>query len=329
MPYQHEKQVAIRAVTAAAQLCEQIRREQNALAITKPDRSPVTIADFGAQAVICQALAAAFPHDPVVGEEDSALLQRADMTERLSQVANYVKNQISDANPEAVTAWIDRGNGKVAPRYWTLDPIDGTKGYLRGDQYAIALGLVEEGDLKLGIMGCPAIPVDPTQPDGERGVLFVGVRNQGTTVIPLAGGEPRQICVSNTSNGDAHRLVESVESAHGNTSLQQEVTRLLGFTAPPLRMDSMVKYGVIAWGEAALYLRLPSPLSSPKRQNIWDHAAGAIVLEEAGGRVTDMYGRRLDFSCGSKLVNNQGIIASNGAIHEAVLATVKQCIKAN
>ncbi|NET59931.1 MAG: 3'(2'),5'-bisphosphate nucleotidase, partial [Symploca sp. SIO2E6] len=89
-----------------------------------------------------------------------------------------------------------------------------------------------------------------------------------------------------------------------------------------LQLDSMAKYGVVARGEAALYIRLPFPLTSQKRQNIWDHAAGAIVLEEAGGRVTDMYGQPLDFSCGVKLFNNQGIIASNGVIHEVVVAAV-------
>jgi 3'(2'), 5'-bisphosphate nucleotidase len=71
-------------------------------------------------------------------------------------------------------------------------------------------------------------------------------------------------------------------------------------------------------------MRFPVPKFPDRRQNTWDHAAGAIVVEEAGGRVTDMYGHPLDFSFGIKLINNQGIIASNGAIHEAVLAAVAQ-----
>jgi 3'(2'), 5'-bisphosphate nucleotidase len=326
MLYEREKQVAITTVTAAAKLCEQVRREQGSSAIAKPDRSPVTVADFGSQAVICQALEVAFPSDSVIGEEDSTLLSSPEMTERLALVTKYVQAQVSGATPEAVTAWIDRGNGEVESRYWTLDPIDGTKGYLRGDQYAIALALVEGGEVKLGVLGCPALPVDAAQPNGERGVLFVAVQGQGTMMIPLNGGQPQPIQASSAYVGFL-RLVESVESQHGNLALQEAVAQAAGLSASVLRMDSQAKYGVVARGEAALYIRLPLPQFSNRRENTWDHAAGAIVVEEAGGRVTDMYGQPLDFSFGTQLVNNRGIIASNGAIHEAVLAAVAQRAK--
>ncbi len=321
MLYEREKQVAITAVTAAANLCEQVRREQGSLAIAKPDRSPVTVADFGSQAVICQALGEAFPTDSVIGEEDSTLLRTR--TEQLAQVTQYVQAQISSATPEAVTAWIDRGNAEVASRYWTLDPIDGTKGYIRGDQYAVALALVEAGEVKLGLLGCPALPVDAAQPNGDRGVLFVAVRGQGTMMIPLNGGEPQLIQATSADVGFL-RLAESVESQHGNLALQEAVAQAIGLSAPVLHMDSQAKYGVVARGEAALYIRIPLPQFSDMKENTWDHAAGAIVVEEAGGQVTDLYGQPLDFSFGTKLLNNQGIIASNGAIHEAVLAAVAQ-----
>jgi 3'(2'), 5'-bisphosphate nucleotidase len=319
MLYEREKQVAIAAVTAAGNLCEQVRREQDSLAIAKPDSSPVTVADFGAQAVICQALAEAFPTDCVIGEEDSSLLRTR--TEQLAQVTKYVQAQLPSATQEAVTDWIDRGNGKVEPRYWTLDPIDGTTGYVRGDQYAVALALVEAGEVKLGVLGCPALHVDAAQPDGKRGVLFVAVKGQGTMMIPMNGGQP-QLIQATSANINFLRLVESVESQHGNLALQEVVAQSVGLHASVLKMDSQAKYGVIARGEAALYIRLPLPQFSHRRENTWDHAAGAIVVEEAGGRVTDLYGQPLDFSCGIKLLNNQGIIASNGAIHEAVLAAV-------
>ena len=326
MLYEREKQIAITAVAAAANLCEQVRGEQGSLAIEKPDRSPVTVADFGAQAVICQALSTAFPTDSVIGEEDSTLLKLPETNDRLAQVTHYVQTQIPNATPEQVAAWIDWGNGKVESRYWTLDPSDGTKGYIRGDQYAIALALVEAGEVKLGVLGCPALPVDPAEPNGERGVLFVAVRGQGTTMIPLRNGEPQPIQTSNT-NEAFFRLVESVESRHDNLPLQEAIAQSVGLNAPVLNLDSQVKYGVVARGEAALYIRLLSPEFLEKRENTWDHAAGAIVVEEAGGRVTDIHGQPLDFSFGTKLLNNQGIIASNGAIHEAVLAAVAQGIK--
>ncbi|HEY9672332.1 MAG TPA: 3'(2'),5'-bisphosphate nucleotidase [Waterburya sp.] len=326
MLYEEEKQVAIAAVTAAAHLCEQVRRERGSLAITKPDSSPVTVADFGSQAVICQALVEAFPSDSIIGEEDSTLLRTR--TEQLAQVTQYVQTQISSATPESVAAWIDRGNGQVASRYWTLDPIDGTKGYVRGDQYAVALALVEGSEVKLGVLGCPALPADIAYPEQERGVLFVAVRGEGTTMIPLDGGAPRPIYVKHSDDVSSLRLIASVEPGHSNAPLQAAVTQAVGLSASPVRLDSQAKYGVVARGEAALYLRLPFSPASQKRQNTWDHAAGTIVVEEAGGRVTDMYGKPLDFSCGTKLANNQGIIASNGVIHEAVLAAIAQQINA-
>ncbi|MGB7443313.1 MAG: 3'(2'),5'-bisphosphate nucleotidase [Coleofasciculaceae cyanobacterium] len=319
MSYQREKKVAIAAVTAAANLCQQVRQEQGSQPMTKADSSPVTIADFGAQAIICQALAESFPADSVVGEEDSAMLRSPSHQEQLAQVTKYVQAQIAGATSEAVRTWIDRGNGEVATRYWTLDPIDGTKGYIRGDQYAIALALVEEGDLKLGILGCPALLVNPTKPDGERGVLFVAVRGEGTVMMPLNRGEVKKIQVT-----DSQRVAEGVEPGHGNQAVQEAVVKAVGLTAPSVRIDSQAKYGVVARGEAALYIRLPSLQSPNKKQNIWDHAAGAIVVEEAGGKVTDMLGKPLDFACGSKLYNNQGIVASNGVIHQAVLVAVTE-----
>lgn len=324
--YEREKQVAIEAALAAARLCEQVRREMVPEAIQKEDRSPVTVADFGSQAVICRALAAAFPADPVVAEEDAAVLREPAMADRLAQVTRFVQALAPEATPESVAAWIDRGNGQVGPRYWTLDPIDGTKGFLRGDQYAVALALIEAGQVKVGVLACPALAVDAARPDGERGVLFVAVRGQGAEMVPLDaghGGRPQPIRVAGPGDAANLRFVESVEAGHGHHARQQAVAQAAGIHAASLRMDSQAKYGAVARGQAALYLRLPSPKSPDYREKIWDHAAGVIVVEEAGGRVTDMYGRPLNFSVGAKLAENRGVIVSNGQLHETVLAALQ------
>lgn len=324
MPYESEKQAAITAVTLAAQLCENVRRYRLPSAIAKQDRSPVTVADFGAQAVICRVLARAFPSDAIVAEEDARLLQAPAMAEQLQQVTAQVQAVMPDASPDAVMDWIDRGNGQVGDRFWTLDPIDGTKGFVRGDQYAIALALIEAGHVQVGVMACPALPVDLSQPAAERGVLFVAVRGQGTQQIPLHRGYPQPIQVAHAPTADILRLVESMEAAHGNIELQQAIAQAIGLTTPALKMDSQAKYGIVAQGQAALYLRLPWVKQPEYRENIWDHAAGAIVVEEAGGRVTDMYGHALEFSVGPQLVRNQGIVASNGGLHPAVLSVLRE-----
>jgi 3'(2'), 5'-bisphosphate nucleotidase len=62
---------------------------------------------------------------------------------------------------------------------WTLDPIDGTKGFLRGGQFAVCLALIVGGNVQLGVMGCPNLPVNPNVPDGEKGCLFIAEKGQG------------------------------------------------------------------------------------------------------------------------------------------------------
>lgn len=318
MAYEKERTIAMEAVMMAAKLCEAVRRDMVPEAMEKSDKSPVTVADYGAQAIICRALAAAFPEDPVVGEEDASDLREPDMVDRLKQVTNFVQAVIGDAQPDQVAEWIDHGNGSTAKRFWTLDPIDGTKGFLRGDQYAIALALIEDGDLKVGILGCPALAFNSETP----GLLFTAVRGEGTMMQPIQGGHAKQVNVVQPGDAERLRFVESVEASHGNQEQQQAVAKAAGISQPSVRMDSQAKYGAVAAGEAALYLRLPSPKYPDYREKIWDHAAGAIVVEEAGGRVTDMHGKPLDFYSAAKMMDNRGVVVSNAAIHDATLSAL-------
>ncbi|PSO47627.1 MAG: 3'(2'),5'-bisphosphate nucleotidase [Cyanobacteria bacterium SW_9_44_58] len=323
MAYEKEVEVGVEAVLSAAKLCQSVRANIPD-SIEKEDRSPVTIADFGSQAVICRALAQAFPNDPVVGEEDAAALRSSKMSEQLTQVTEYVKQQIPSVSTDDVTQWIDHGNGEASGRFWTLDPIDGTKGFLRGDQYAIALALLEEGDVKVAILGCPALSLDLAPPLDEQGLLFIAVRGEGTRVRSLSKDDYNAVRVAAPDDDEHLRFVESVEAAHGDQSLQNAIAKKAGIKSDSLRMDSQAKYGAVASGAAALYLRLPSPKKPDYRENIWDHAAGVIVVEEAGGRTSDMYGKPLDFSVGEKLFQNQGVVVSNGSLHEAVLAALNE-----
>ena len=100
-------------------------------AVEKKDGTPVTVADFGAQAFMCQAIAEAFPADSIVAEEDSQELR--DNPQLMQRVTEYVNRFTEGAHsPKTVCDWIDRGGGEVEKRFWTLDPIDGTKEFLRG-----------------------------------------------------------------------------------------------------------------------------------------------------------------------------------------------------
>jgi 3'(2'), 5'-bisphosphate nucleotidase len=159
-------------------------------------------------------------------------------------------------------------------------------------------------------LACPAF---------EEGCLFVAIRGQGTQRISLQTGE-----IERLNRSAIFRLTESVELSHGNPELQRAIAKSVGLTAPSLQIDSQAKYGAIASGHAVLYMRLPWLEKPDYRENIWDHAAGAIVIEESGGCVTDMDGNPLNFSLAAQLIENRGIVASRGDIHAKVLASIAQ-----
>jgi 3'(2'), 5'-bisphosphate nucleotidase len=279
MTFEREKQTAIAAVTRAALLCQSVRSEIVVDAMQKDDKSPVTIADFGSQALVCLTVREAFPSDPIVGEEDATELRKPENAAMLDQVMRFVQPLQSGATPEAVCNWIDAGNGKLAQRFWTLDPIDGTKGFLRNDQYAIALALIVDGQVQVSALACPALPLDANDPNGSTGVIFVAARGQGASMAALNSASFAPIRVAQPSDADRLRFVESVEAAHGHSMLQEAVARAAGVTRPALRMDSQAKYGAVARGDAALYLRLPSPKTPHYREKIWDHAAGVLIVQ--------------------------------------------------
>lgn len=320
MNYQQEKDIALTIVTEAAKLCQRVQESQAGQAITKADTSPVTVADFGAQAILCQGLAEAFPDDPVIGEEDATLLEQPELQTVRSEIIDQVKKSLPTATPEKVIHWINWGNGSVRERYWTLDPIDGTKGFIRGDQYAVALALVEAGEIKLGILACPAFPRE----NGEKGMIFLAIRGQGAVEMPLQGGMPQVIRVDASCEFPQLYRIESVESVHSDRQVQTAIDKRLGLQYSAKQMDSLAKYGAIARGDAHFYTRVPLRQFEGKKENIWDHAPGVIIVEEAGGKVTDLEGKPLDFSLGAKLSNNHGVLATNGVIHEQVLEAIKQ-----
>ena len=310
-----KKRIAIDAVLKAMRLCEQVQAEMVSTdAIQKVDRSPVTVADFGSQALICKAIGDAFPDDIIVAEEDAqALKENVTLLER---VTGYVHCFAKETVPaETVCEWIDRGSGEVAQCFWTLDPIDGTKGFLRHDQYAIALAYIVDGIVQLGILGCPNLLYRLDATNAERGCLFVAVRGEGTRLYTTTGDFLEQVHVSES----VHRFAESVESTHGDSDAHSKIAKALGITELPVRMDSQAKYGVVSRGEASLYIRLPNPAYPDYRECIWDHAAGMIVVQEAGGTVTDANGAPLDFLRGKRMHENRGIVATNGKLHQHVL----------
>jgi 3'(2'), 5'-bisphosphate nucleotidase len=325
MTYEVERRVAVEAVIKACKLCRAVQAAHlTGGVIDKEDKSPVTVADFGAQAVVSDHLAATFPHDPLVGEEDSALLQQPENARLKETVIKHVRVITPQLNEKDIFAAIDRGNAEGGPqgRFWTVDPIDGTKGFLRGDQYAVALALIEDGRVRLGVLGCPSLPLSSLQ--GQEGSLFVAVRGQGSSMTEIERDEERKIRVAGIASPSEALFCESFESSHSSHDDMGQIVKLLGVRRPPLRMDSQAKYGILARGDGTVYLRLPTKKAYVEK--IWDHAAGCILVEEAGGKVTDLAGKPLDFSQGKTLVKNKGVIATNGKLHDIVLKAVQKVL---
>lgn len=313
---------AVEAVRAASRVCIAVQRALvSADTLEKKDKSPVTVADFASQAIVCSKLIAALPGDCVVGEEDSAELREGEQSALRAAVTEKVGGELgTSASESQVLDWIDLGGADATgDRYWTLDPIDGTKGFLRGEQYAVALGLIEDGEVVLGVLGCPNLPSE-----GGTGALFAAVKGQGAHVLRLEGsgtqGTPLQ--VAQVSTPAQARFCESVESGHSNQGESARIAELLGITQEPYRIDSQCKYAAVSRGDASIYLRMPT--SADYREKIWDHAAGKIVVECAGGRVTDVNGNDLDFTKGRTLEDNRGIVATCGPIHDEVIDVVKR-----
>ncbi|HEX6289305.1 MAG TPA: 3'(2'),5'-bisphosphate nucleotidase [Herpetosiphonaceae bacterium] len=316
-----EREVGLNAVRSAARVCEAVRAVMvngaEADKLDKQDRSPVTVADFGAQAVVCRLIDESFPSDTIVAEEDSALLRDAAHAQVLAAVERFVRAEVGAADEAAIVRWIDRGNGEPGGRFWVLDPIDGTKGFLRQDQYAIALALIEHGQVTWGFLACPAL----SRADGT-GAIFVAQRSAGAECYTLEGVSLGRVRVSDVASPEQARLAESVESGHTNRGLSAQLQAALGIRAQPVRMDSQAKYAAVAAGQAEIYLRSPNPRTPEYRECIWDHAAGWLIVEEAGGRVTDVYGQPLDWTRGRRLERNIGVIATNGQLHETILGAL-------
>lgn len=164
---------------------------------------------------------------------------------------------------------IDRGNygGGAQGRHWALDPIDGTKGFLRGGQYAVCLALIVDGIVQVGVVGCPNLPVDHNKPEGERGALFIAVRGHGAFQRTFTEATETAIHFADISSTAEATFCESVEAGHSSHGDAVEIAKALGITRESVRMDSQAKYCSISRGDADIYLRLPT--SKTYVEKIW------------------------------------------------------------
>ena len=314
-------QCGIDAVKKASLVIRQIQQDLTITALDKDDKSPVTVADFTAQAIINRLLSQSLDQFKLVGEEDSASLHNSANPSFLPVIHHYTKTVFPNATMSNVSEWIDLGKSSPEGDYWTLDPIDGTKGFIRQDQFAIALAYIVSGTVQIGVLACPNLSQAHVPDKGGEGSLLYAVRGQGCWTTPLfhENHQPTQLFVSKQTNLSEAVMLGSYEGGHTNPAKINKFLQDCNNDRPTFRLDSQAKYAILASGHADILLRLLSSQKPDYDEKIWDQAAGSIILEEAGGRITDLAGKPLDFTQGRTLANNRGIFASNGLIHDQAL----------
>ncbi len=320
------------AVLLASLVCRQVQSNLSAIRqITKDDRSPVTIADYAAQAIVATVLTERLGPILLVGEESSTFLRQPEHRPHLEATLAAVQQLWSHWTEDDLLRAIDIGRGDAHhPAFWTLDPIDGTKGFLRNQQYAVCLAYIESGQPTIGAMGCPALPrdfgasVDAADP---RGCLYTAARGDGVTeeyctaADDAEGTDRTSLTRPMHEPDDPIMICASVEEAHSDQSATARVLAAINAEPEPLRLDSQAKYAVVARGQADAYLRLPTRKGYVER--IWDHAAGAVVAQECGCTVSDIHGKPLDFSKGEGLESNTGIVVATPRAHGEIIAAIK------
>lgn len=322
------------AVAEACHVCRRVQRDlANVQKTLKDDRSPVTVADFASQAVVARALSEQLGSIRLVAEEDADELRArvaAGDSALLDAVVEAVRAVWESATPEEVLEAIDQGGADPINDglhgFWTLDPIDGTKGFIRGQQYAVSLAWIEAGAPIIGVLGCPNLSADfQAGFDGAdpHGTMYSAIAGDGVWESAADDFEHagRKLTRLEAPEDEPVRMCESVEAAHTSHNDSERVLEQLGEPGEPARLDSQAKYAVVARGQADLYLRLPTKKGYVER--IWDHAAGSLVAIEAGCAVTDAAGRALDFSHGRGLERNRGIVVGPTRLHGRAIGAIR------
>ncbi|KAH1056133.1 hypothetical protein J1N35_034198 [Gossypium stocksii] len=360
--YAKELDVAIRAVQMASSLALNL---QHTSLHSKHDNSLLTLPDWSVHAAVSWILSESFgcQNVSILGNKDVQSLSKADAADLLDAVVKTVNDCLAEAphfglkGPETplgsldVLEAISRCNSSGGPtgRFWALGHLDGTFGFVRDDQYAVALALIEDGEVVLGVLGCPNYPMKkewltyhhryhrilskltpPTSKSWDKGCVIHARKGSGEAwiqpihqknkLVPWANSAIR-VQVSSIDYPALATFCEPIDKLNSTHSFTAGLAHSVGLRKQPLRVYSMVKYAAIARGDAEIFMKFARTGSKEK---IWDHAAGVIIIQEAGGVVTDAGGSPLDYSKGMFLEGvDRGIIASAGAkLHEEIITGI-------
>lgn len=344
----HELQLACLAVQRAALATKKILEEVDKGALDKSDSSPVTIADFAAQALIIAALHRTFPTDGFVGEEDSKALRSDSDATLLDRTwalvsSTHLKDTHSESQlytPQTREEMLDlidlgsQGQCSRQDRVWVLDPVDGTAAFMNGQQYAVCLALIEGGCQKLGVLGCPNLSLesgrvheDLVDRDGYGYQLFAvagrgaSMRKMGPgALLPAAGIEQ----TSPVADPRDLQFVDCQTASSTDSRLHGAVAARLGSPWPNITdvWAAQMRYVALVVGGCNAMVKIPR--KADYRSKIWDHAGGMLLAQEAGLVVSDLAGSPVDFGSGRTLAGCYGMIVAPPQVHGLVVETARQ-----
>ncbi|HEY0429846.1 MAG TPA: 3'(2'),5'-bisphosphate nucleotidase CysQ [Pyrinomonadaceae bacterium] len=187
-------------------------------------------------------------------------------------------------------------------RVWMIDPIDGTWGFIKKDgDFGVQIGLVDGNEVIAGVVYLPF-----------HDELFYAAKNSGSFLLKN-GEAPERLTVSGKTNFTEMNLASS---RNHRSPRMHRIIEDFGFRQEIQRGSVGLKVGLIARQICDLYIHL-----SP-RTKFWDTCAPQIILEEAGGRMTDLFGAPLNYNI-DDVQNHNGICATNGVAHEDALLKLK------
>lgn len=313
--FDKETEVTVALARKAVSATERIRKK-GIEAVTKKDGTPVTQADIVSQAIILAGLRKHFPNDRIAAEEKLTLDGETELKARASEMLQELMNAYDAA--EHLENWVNYRGDPKGSRIWMIDPIDGTKGFKKGLCYAIAIGLYFDGKARFGCMAVPSFP----EIDGTRHETVIAYAGEGIGAFWLkAGGDrPKRLHVSDIKRISKLRVVGS--RAHDRGDICGKFVKAAGIGQTG-RMDGQAKYLMLASGQADVYIRSADPVYGVAFP--WDHCSGQVILEEAGGKVTDFAGKPLNYDQfpGSPIRDLEGLVASNAKCHDEILALIR------
>ncbi len=298
--YQKELQIAADLVNKASEVTEWFR-ESGFRIIEKKDSSPVTLADYAGQIFINHQLKKLFPSDQIIAEENIEELtgRQEEMIRNCFQDLNIpIKNFKSTLNYR----------GTPSNRQWTVDPVDGTKGFIENLSYSIGIGFMVDSEPKVSAIA------SPNYYKKKLGV-FRAELGKGAE-ISLAGKEFTPISVSSHSDLQSAKVCISLHNVSKATlNFLDEVG--IG-KKNRLPMDGMGKFCKVAEGSYDFYIHL--------KRNVmysWDFCPGELLVREAGGISSDIKGNRLQFKDRNCVITAPGYLFSNKELAQSIYSILK------